>query len=151
MLTWHLKRSNKFFNNILMAMSASMAFCQTLKIFCLLASGKDYFKNNFLFLGMTLVTKSIQGPKWELTQNIRIKVHFRLDFYLSIPPLPKSSVFLYHVKSYSRNMTTIARAKLRQMLQNSRRIISLLTKLKYKKKGKIGKNCKIMSHPKLKR
>ena len=33
----------------------------------------DYFKNDFLFLGMKFVTKSILGPKWELTQNVGTK------------------------------------------------------------------------------
>ena len=33
----------------------------------------DYFKNDFLFLGMKFATKSILGPKWELTQNVGMK------------------------------------------------------------------------------
>ena len=39
------------------------------RFFCWLTDGKDHFKNDFFFLEMTLVTKSILGPKWEFTQN----------------------------------------------------------------------------------
>ena len=42
-------------------------FDRHVRFFHWLANGKDHFKNDFLFLGMTLVTKLIFGPKWELT------------------------------------------------------------------------------------
>ena len=43
--------------------------------------GKDHFKSNFLFLGTELVTKSILGPKWELTQNVGTKCVFSPKLY----------------------------------------------------------------------
>ena len=41
-----------------------------------LVDDKDDFKNDFLFLGMKFATKSIFGPKWELTQNVGTKSAF---------------------------------------------------------------------------
>ena len=41
-----------------------------------LVDGNDDFKNDFLFLGMKFAKKSIFGPKWELTQNVRTKSAF---------------------------------------------------------------------------
>ena len=57
--------------------------------FCWLVDDKDHFKNDFLSLGMILVTKSILGTKWELTQNLAIKMAFspfgfRLIFKLNL-------------------------------------------------------------------
>ena len=37
--------------------------------FCQWVDGNDQNRIDFLFLGMTLVTKSILGSKWELTQQ----------------------------------------------------------------------------------
>ena len=45
-------------------------------LFYWLVDSKDNFKNNFQFLGMTFATKSILGPKWELTQNVEMKSAF---------------------------------------------------------------------------
>ena len=75
------------------------------RFFPWLADSKDHFKNDFLFLGMTLVTKSILGPKWELTQNIGTKSAFSpiflsvsstyVSFSFSPPPkfVPKLVLF----------------------------------------------------------
>ena len=56
-----------FFNNVLMAMSSP---CQQaghsirhVGYFCWLVDDNDDFKNDFLFLGMKFVMKSILGPK----------------------------------------------------------------------------------------
>ena len=54
--------SNNFFNNILTVTSAPMSvghFVRHVGFFRWLPNGKDYCKNNFLFLGMTLVMKVI--------------------------------------------------------------------------------------------
>ena len=44
--------------------------------FHLLVEGKDDFKNDFQILGMKFAKKSIFGPKWKLTQNVRTKSAF---------------------------------------------------------------------------
>ena len=58
---------NNFFLNILIAMSMphqqARHSVRHVGFFCWLADGKGHFKNDFRFLGMTLVTKSILGPK----------------------------------------------------------------------------------------
>ena len=51
-------------------------FIRHIGFFRWLTNGKDYCKNNFLFLGMTLVMKVIWRLKWELTQNVRTKSAF---------------------------------------------------------------------------
>ena len=43
-----------------------------------LVDDKNDFKNDFPFLGMEFATKSIWGPKWELTQNVGTKSAFSL-------------------------------------------------------------------------
>ena len=49
----------------------------------------------FLFLWMKFVKKSILGPKWELTQNVRIKSVFSPQNYKGImKKLCHSVVFL---------------------------------------------------------
>ena len=64
-------------------------------LFYWLVDGKDNFKNDFQFLGMTFATKSILGPKWELTQNVRIKSVFSPQNYKGImKKLCHSVVFL---------------------------------------------------------
>ena len=74
---WYLKMPNNYNNNILMATSAPCkqarhSVCHVVG-FHQWVDGMDYFKNDFHFLGTTLVTKSILGPNWELAQNVETK------------------------------------------------------------------------------
>ena len=48
---------------------------------------RDHFENDFLFLGMKFATKSILRPKWELTQNVKIKSAFSPKNNFQIPRL----------------------------------------------------------------
>ena len=49
-----------------------------------MVDGKDDFKNDFQFLGMTFAMKSILGPKWELTQNVGKKSALLPYFYSNL-------------------------------------------------------------------